>query len=314
MTQGRSTLWFGTLAVTMALAGTPRAMLAQASAVGCRWARTGAGEYVSSADKRCRPLPSGLARAEVQVAGPALPNPGKAFLLSALVPGGGQYLLGQDRWVAYVGVELWAWIQFESRRRDGQRLERRYRDLAWYVARRVSSGPRTEGGWDYYEAMTQYDASGAYDMDPAEAGVQPEADPLTYNGRIWELAQEIYLPEDPDVPPDEESSAYAKAFHYYLNRAYRPDFAWNWGSATLQREEYARLIRASDENLRRSTTMIGVILANHLLSAVDALVSVRLGVTQPREPHLIVLPQRGLDGSRQLALRVHLPLAHIHEH
>lgn len=271
--------------------------------------------FVSSSGNLCQRLdleaPLGP---DPQAVGRRPPEPGKAFLLSALLPGAGQRLLGQDRWTAYAAAEIWAWIQFLDKRREGKKLQRRYQDLAWYVARRISSGVRTDAGWDYYEALTQYESSGVYDRDPQEPGVQPETDPSTYNGRIWTLAQEIYLPEDPEIPADEGSKAYMEAVQYYLSRAYKPDLAWNWGANSLHRKEYIDLIRASDENLRHSTTMIGVILANHLLSAVDALVSGRLRMVPPEEPRVAVLLQPGPVGLGQVALQLRLPLPNVRAH
>jgi hypothetical protein len=241
--------------------------------------------------------------AEIQVK-----TPGKAALLSAVVPGAGQWLQGQNRWSAYAAAEIWAWVVFFDRRREGKGLQERYRDLAWDVARRISSGPRTEGSWEYYEALTRFNSSGAFDADPTQTGVQPEADPETFNGSVWVLAQEIFIPESGEGPADPGSPSYQRAFQYYSSRAYGPEFAWNWGTNTLYQEEYAELIRASDEDLRGSTTMLGVILANHLLSAVDALVSGRLGMEGEEEPRLqfVVLP--GPYPTYDVGLQVRLTL------
>lgn len=234
------------------------------------------------------------------------PEPGKAFLFSAVIPGAGQWLLGKDRWPAYLAVELWAWIQFLDWRKEGHRLQTQYKDLAWLVARRISTGPRTDAGWEYYEALTHFQSSGAYDSDPLIPGVQPEENPTTFNGSIWALAQELYLPENPENPVQEGSDSYKKASDYYLARAYAPGLAWNWGTNTLHREEYTGLIRDSDEVLRSSTGMIGVILANHLLSAVDALVSGRLGITGRADPSVQVLLIPGPYNTREVALMVRL--------
>jgi hypothetical protein len=235
------------------------------------------------------------------------PEPGKASLLSALVPGGGQWLMGRERWIPYAAVEVWAWSQFLQRRSEGRDLQRRYRDLAWLVARRVSAGTRTEAGWDYYEALNKFRSSGAYDMDPQNPGIQPETNPETFNGSIWVLARALFLPGDPDTPVDRNSESYQNAIRYYQSRAYRPDLAWNWGGSQLHREEYAYLIRASDENLRRSTTMIGVILANHLLSAVDALVTGRLGLLGEEQRHVEILLLPAPFEHHQIAIQVSLP-------
>ncbi|MFC1575292.1 hypothetical protein ACFL5A_01430 [Gemmatimonadota bacterium] len=216
-------------------------------------------------------------------------------------------MLGQGRWTAYAAAEVWSWIQFMEHRREGGALQKQYRDLAWFVARRVSSGPRRDGDWEYYEALTHFQASGAYDGDPTRPGVQPEDNPETFNGTIWELAQELFYPEDPEVPVDENSPQYRKAFNYYLSRAYAPELTWNWGTNTLHRSEYAELIRASDENLRKSTNMIGVILANHLLSAVDALVSGRLGLAREAEPRMEIALLPGPFYHPRVSLQARLP-------
>lgn len=214
--------------------------------------------------------------ATVQGVTPSNVSPGRAFLYSALVPGGGQYLLGQERWVPYVAVEVWGWVQLFLRRSRGRDLSRRYRDLAWDVARRVSEGTREDGDFNYYESLTHFRSSGAFDRDPLTPGVQPETDPETYNGSIWELAGEIFFPPGAEDPPAPGSTAYDRALEYYLGRSVTPRFAWRWGEGAPEQSVYSDLIRASDEQFRSSTTMIGLILANHFVSAIDALVSARL--------------------------------------
>ena len=117
----------------------------------------------------------------------------------------------------------------------------------------------------------------------------------------------------PTPPPDEDSQPYSLARSYYLSRAYRPDFAWDWGSNNLHQEEYAELIRDSDEASRRSTGMIGLILANHLLSAVDALVSGRLGIAGETEPSLQFLMVPGPYESRSFGFQLRLPVPRNHD-
>ena len=241
-------------------------------------------------------------------------QPGKAFILSAIVPGAGQWFHGQSRWPAYLAVELWSWLQYLDWRREGHDLQAQYKDLAWFVARRVSTGPRTDAGWEYYESLTRFQSSGAYDSDPLKEGVQPEENPTTFNGSIWALAQEIYIPVDSEDPPGEGSEPYQSAYEYYLSRAYAPELAWEWGANTLHQGEYTSLIREADEALRSSTGMIGVIIANHLLSAVDALVSGRLGIAGRIDPSVEVLLIPGPFNTRGVALSVRIPnpMAYVH--
>jgi hypothetical protein len=199
---------------------------------------------------------------------------GQAFLLSALLPGAGQFYLGQQRWVPYLAVEAWAWTGYVNRRRAGTQLEARYKDLAWAVARRVGAGVRRDTTFEYYESLTHFRASGAFDADARQPGLQPETDPTTFNGMVWQLAQALFLPAGAAADPG--TAEYAAALEYYQRRAVRPDYAWSWGLNELEREIYAELIRESDEALREATRALGLILANHVLSAVDALVTARL--------------------------------------
>ena len=205
----------------------------------------------------------------------AEPSAAGVFLASAVIPGAGQYRLGAGRWVAYVGVEVWAWANWADARGESNDLERAYRDLAWDVARRISLGEREDREFEYYEAMSKYPASGSFDADPSAPGIQPEEDVATFNGDLWKLAREIFVPADGDsVPPTDPELA--AAIEYYERNAIGPQHAWAWGDNELEREHFRSLIRQSDEAARASTTLLGVILVNHVVSAVDALITARL--------------------------------------
>src|SRR5690349_188156 len=66
--------------------------------------------------------------------------------LSALVPGAGQAVLDQDRWIAYAAVELMAWLRYASDHSEAQSEQRRYRNIAANVARALySTGTPPEG-------------------------------------------------------------------------------------------------------------------------------------------------------------------------
>lgn len=215
---------------------------------------------------------------------PALNGPPSAagvFLASAVAPGAGQYRLGAGRWVAYAAVEAWAWINWLDTRSEADDLEGAYRDLAWSVARRISVGARQDREFEYYETMSHFPESGAFDADPSLAGLQPEDDPTTFNGSVWELARAIYLPAGGDsIPPMD--GALAAALDYYRRNAIEPAFAWSWGTNQLEHEHFQSLIRQSDEAARAGTTLLGVILVNHVVSAIDALLTARLRDSQDK--------------------------------
>lgn len=199
--------------------------------------------------------------------------PTTAFLASAVLPGAGQYLLGRERWIPYVAVEGWSLLRWANRSARGSDLRSDYRDVAWAVARRVSVGERRDSVFEYYEALSNWDASGAFDADPLSQGIQPERDPTTYNGNIWGLARGLYVPGGAEPTPGSEAEANALA--YYRVHAVPDSYLWAWGASRLEQQAYRALISDSDEAFREATFYLGVILANHVVSAIDALVTAR---------------------------------------
>ena len=105
-------------------------------------------------------------------------------------------------------------------------------------------------------------------------GVQPEDDTDTFNGATWKLARDIFLP----LGAGEDHPLFAKALEYYEGRAYPPGLLWDWTGKEERLKEYRDLIKRSDEALRTASVVLGAVVANHLLSAVDAFVSSHLPV------------------------------------
>lgn len=205
------------------------------------------------------------------------PGPELSFLLSAAVPGAGQYAQGRRRWLAYVAAEITGWFLVLDRRRDGSRFRDRYRDIAWSAAREgLSEAPRTDGDFHYYETLSNWARSGRFDTESGAEGIQPETDPTTYNGSIWMLATGIFFPaEAPEPTPGD--AIYQQAMDYYVQRAYPDRFLWDWTEGSEDWARYDDTISESDDRFREATLFTGLIAANHLLSAVDAFVSARLG-------------------------------------
>lgn len=199
-------------------------------------------------------------------------------LASAVLPGAGQARLGQDRSAAYVAIEGYLWLRYLNDSRAGSRARRQYRDLALRVSRASFQGPKPVGNFEYYETMEHWIASGQYDTDVGASGIQPEADTTTFNGALWLLARRTYW-STPTTPPPPGSAAESAALAFYVRSAVRPEFAWSWRAAPLQQDEYRRRIRASNEAFRRAAHDVGAVLANHLLSTVDAYISMRLRVS-----------------------------------
>lgn len=228
-------------------------------------------------------LSQGVAEAQERTAGPRDDlSPGRAFLLSAVLPGAAQFALDQWRWPLYVAAEGGGWYGYLHYRGDARDLREAYRTLAWEVPRQGFADERRDGTFEYYERMARWAASGPFDRDPAAPGVQPEDDPATYNGSVWSLARDLYSVEEGTDPGSE---AYGRALDYYRSRAVPEELRWDWAGRVEEKERFGRLIRSSDRDFQRATTLVGLLLGNHVLSAIDGYLSARLR-------------QRGLPGAR----------------
>lgn len=197
-----------------------------------------------------------------------------AVLASAVVPGTGQAWLGQDRFVAYLAIEAYAWARYVADAREGHQARTAYRNLASQVARRPFSAVRPVGDFDYYERMEKFAESGAFDAIPG-GELDPEPDSTTANGAIWLLARQTYW-TNPSVPPPRDSTEYKFALEFYRERAVGPEYRWSWSNAQLEYAEYRRTIRRSNNAYRSSLEDLGLVIANHALSTVDAFITVRL--------------------------------------
>lgn len=195
---------------------------------------------------------------------------------SLLIPGTGQLMGGSDRAALYLVAEAFFLTRFLSLQRDGRHSANQYHDLAFSVARGAFGPAIRDTVWDYFEAMGKYVESGPFDTDPGP-NLVPPADELTFNGKIWRLARETYF-QQPDSAPDPGSTEYARALDFYRRRAIGPNFRWSWRSAAIEQDLFRQTIRSSDEAYRRARTQLGLLMANHLLSAVDALIGSRLAL------------------------------------
>jgi hypothetical protein len=197
-----------------------------------------------------------------------------APLASAAAPGTGQAVLGQQRWLPYLAFEVWAWIQYIDTRREGGRRRREYQSLARDVARSRFPGPYPVGDFEYYEHMLKNVESGDFDLVPG-GDLDPETDTITYNGRRWLDARRLFW-EDPNDPPALGSPAYLSALEFYRVNAIPTQYRWSWLLAPLEFDVFRRGIVRSNVAYKRSVEYLGVIIANHALSAVDAFVTLRL--------------------------------------
>ncbi len=256
-----------------------------------RWLAAGtlAAAPVAQAQEARHPL---VHREDRFAAAPASRPEWLPTLASALIPGSGQILRHQDRGAVYLVAEAFLLERFVSLWRQARQDERRYRDLAFHVARAAFSPVQTDTVFEYFEQMGVFVESGPYDTDAGPA-LAPPTDETTYNGRTWALARRTFFPNT-TVPPDTASFEYRAALDFYRRRAVGPNFQWSWRTAALEQDLYRQSIASGDDRFRRASEQLGFLLANHFLSVVDAYVSERLS----RKGTPIELEHRVRGGSR----------------
>jgi hypothetical protein len=196
-----------------------------------------------------------------------------APLASLVVPGIGQARLRQGRAMAYLAAESFLLLQYGKDLREGHRSEREYRSIARNIARRGFAPAPPDTIWQYYEKLSEYVESGAFTTATSGPTV-PELDPATYNGFQWFLARSQF--GVPDDPSERGSVRYQRALALYETRAVRQPYRWSWRNAQLEKDLYARTISRTNDAYRRATLDLSAVIANHLLSAIDAFAVVRL--------------------------------------
>jgi hypothetical protein len=199
---------------------------------------------------------------------------------SFVLPGTGQLMAGQQRAAVYFAAELYLIARVLQVNQEAHREADHFRALAYDVARRAYMPTSRDTVFEYYETMERFTESGNYDSDAGSAFV-PEPDATTYNGSVWLLARRTFW-QDPDVPPDPTSPEYQRALQFYQSRAVGPGYLWSWRDASLEHDVYRQSIRRSDAAFRKVQGQVGLLLANHFLSAVDAMISSRLQAAAKR--------------------------------
>lgn len=230
---------------------------------------------------------TGDAAKKIRIGSIAIPRRDSSWwvpLASAAVPGSGQAMLGQDRFIAYLAVELFAVLGYVDQHNAQMRATSRYEGLAANVARSFYPGPYPTGNWAYYEIMEHYPQSGVFNLDPVGT-FTPEVDVTTYNGAAWLLARQTYW-TDPNVQPDPASAEYRKALAFYIGRAIQPLYRFSWVNARLEQDVYVQTVAQRNQAARDARSQLGILLANHLLSMVDAYVTMRVhgGLGAPGSP------------------------------
>ncbi len=237
--------------------------------------------------------PLGPASDDSVAAIPLLRRPWVRPFASFAVPGSGQLLGGQPRGLVYLATEAWLVARALSLSHEGRRERAAFRELAFAVARRPYASVRTDGAFEYYETMSHFVRSGEFDIDPS-VSFAPETDTTTFNGSVWLLARRTFF-ANPDSALNPTSPAYQAAVAFYASRAFSGPFRWSWEDARLEQDVFRAEITKSDDAFRASTNFLGVVVLNHIVSAVDALIAQRLrgGGARGLVPRIGVTPHEG---------------------
>jgi len=193
---------------------------------------------------------SGLAYAEKPPAAEqkgSIVSPQKAFLLSLLVPGSGQLCAGEKRGIVFAALEAVVWPVYLIWRQKGKDIEKDYQEFAdihWEFERykfwRDNVRPEDESKLTHvYEKASQqqkYEMIGKYNQfvfgwDDSEPSVRELQD----QGRLEEY------------PPDSLKNVRSRNRLKYMDMRYE-----------------------SNKYLKWAGWCVGVVLGNHILSAIDA--------------------------------------------
>lgn len=187
-----------------------------------------------------------------------------APLASAIVPGSGQALLGNDRFVGYLAVEALAWWMYAKDISERSAREAQFKEIAREVARAHYSTTLPDGPWSYYEWMRDFKESGVYSQTTS-GPVVPETDVSTYNGQRWATLQSIYATD-------------AEALVQYQRDAIKPEYRWSWVNHGFERDIYTRYTDKRNDANRAAVRDLLLVAANHFLSMLDAFTTARLQV------------------------------------
>ena len=251
--------------------------------------------------QQLRPLPvrSSAATFDTAMTTPLLKRPWVRPVSSLLVPGSSQLATGHARGWVYLAAELWVVSRVIAEGHSGRELAGQFRTLMFDVARKQFTPNRTDGAWDYYEAAEKFVESGAYNAGPGGT-FTPEPDTTTFNGSLWLLARRTYF-TNPDSTPPPQSAPYQAALRFYIAHAVPDQLRYSWRGARLEQDLYRSQIHASDDAFRARTNYLGALVLNHLVSAIDALITLRAQARPAVLPTITVQP--GTAGQQAVVVR-----------
>ncbi len=211
-------------------------------------------------------------------------NPGKALMLSAIMPGAGQYYAGHNlRAAAFFTVEVLAWTGVIYYWNQGQKKDREFKTYA-----DDCFSERKYRDKEYELALNpQYGDSGAYH------GTEPEWVEESWNDKIHYLPNQGFTHELPDYNDRNASRSHDQQYYEMIGK-YIHQFGFGWADAYLDEgllqdnpdtpyydgrrllsERYMDMRHESNLLLDYSSYAMQVAMLNHVAAALEASFSVR---------------------------------------
>jgi len=207
-------------------------------------------------------------------------SPGRAFLMSAIVPGAGELYSGAKwRALAFAGVEVLSWVMYFNRKNKGENIEKDYMSFAdenWALSRLYENG----NNWGKLTGLTgQHGESfGSHSLYLEYDGTEYEGNKAyldsTLNGWVAFILNGELQP--------------VKTRDYYENIGKYDQFSGGWDDFTDfnaisdsvvtvsdLRDNYLTQRKESNDALKMATNFATVIMFNHLISAFHAQIAAK---------------------------------------
>lgn len=168
-------------------------------------------------------------------------TPAKAAFSSFVIPGSGDYLMGnKERGLYFMVAEAAIWLTyFDSKKQEDEKDIISQNFAAFYASANLSNEDE-----DYFNAMEDFLTN------------------IQYNESVKEQARRLY----PDTLNAEVMQDRIEARKRYIEEnSYTGSDAWDWSSGEL-RDNYRDMRRDKRRLSQRATNMIGLAVANRVVS------------------------------------------------
>jgi hypothetical protein len=217
-------------------------------------------------------------------------NPGKALLLSAIIPGAGQFYAKAPIWgAAFIAFEVAAWAGVAVYHQKGMNKDDEFHifaDQHWAYDRGSTIQPQTLPEFnDYlhyeYWAATVFGKDGASGNNDVYLGNIDEWQTESWTSKLQNLPSDGFTHE---LDPNNEDQQYYEMIGKYNqfgagwtasgdevnNYRNNTHLDWKWESKNSFRETYLNMRKESNDALDKSKNFTMVVMANHVLSALHA--------------------------------------------